>query len=371
MGLWNIQTVAPCMSYVDFGSCVPPPGPALWGPLGLTYNGQLITCPKHYRQTTNWVSNFFYEPENDRLIAHIVLTTTAWPSWDVRRYEFDAATGVQVGDSVFIGIWGAAYTRAATMGSFNKIYACRNSEYYIREISWQYAEPVTGGWGVNPYTWNPQSLYGYAVVNRVDDLLAAASNWTLDCWRTISTTPGRFAQLRLPNVISYLAYESRNYCWVITVDGVILKADYQIPRWEMISTVQNPETDTVKYFITFDTKRHRVVVFRQRSDAADGACQHQLEFYSPMVKAAQLTQPVPVTTLRTGNRIILAANLIGDAGEGVTPYTVNGSMAVPVEGRLATPFSGTGLNGQVCFQYQAPDDACTETLQLAVTVEES
>jgi hypothetical protein len=90
-----------------------------------------------------------------------------------------------------------------------------------------------------------------------------------------------------------------------------------------------------------------------------------------MVSPAQLTQPVPVTSLRANQRIILAAHLIGEAGEGVTPYTVNGKMALPVAGRLITPFSGTELNGRVCFQYQAPDQACEETLQLDVTVEES
>ena len=181
----------------------------------------------------------------------------------------------------------------------------------------------------------------------------------------------RFGILRLPNLISSLCYESRKYCWVITTDGVILKANYLIPRWEMISTVQNPSPDTLKYLIAFDTKRNRVVVLRIRPDAADGACQIQLEFYYPMVKPAYLTQPVPVSSLRSGSRVILAANLIGDAGEGLTPYTVSGAMVAPVEGYLATPFSGTEMDGRVCFQYQAPDIACTETLQLSVTVEES
>lgn len=368
MGLWHLNTVAPCMSYIDHGSCVPPPGPA---PAAFQYNQFLITCPRHYQQATASIANFFYEPGNDRLIVHVQLSQTAWPGWDVRRYEFDAATGVQIGDSESIGIWGAAYTQAASVGSFNKIYACRRNEYLIREIDWRTANPVTGGWSVNPYTWNPKTIYFHAVVNRIDNLLAAVQHWTLDCWRTIGTTPECFGQLRLPNTLGYLAYESRNYCWIITQDGVILKADYQIPRWEMISTVQDPEADTVKYFISYDTKRKRVVVFRQRPDAADGACQHQLEFYYPMVNAAQLTQPVPVTSLRAGNRIILAAHLIGDAGEGVTPFTVEGELAAPVEGRLVTPFSGTELNGRVCFQYQAPDEACTETLELAVTAEES
>jgi hypothetical protein len=193
----------------------------------------------------------------------------------------------------------------------------------------------------------------------------------LDCWRNISTTPERFAQLRLPNILNYLAYESQNYCWVITQDGVILKADYQIPRWEMISAVTDPETDTIKYYIAFDTKRHRVIVFRHRPDAADGACQNQLEFYYPMVKPAQLTQPVPVSSLRDGKQILFVAHLIGDAGEGMTPYTVLGSMSDALAGTLVTPFSGTESNGKVCFKYEPPTAGCVNTLQLTVTVEES
>ncbi len=206
MGLWHLNTVAPCLEYIDQGSCVPPPGPALWGPLGLTYNGELITCPKHYRQSTNSVANFFYEPGNDRIIAHIVLNTTYWPGWDVQRYEFNAEDGAwcnreeALARQAWIGIWGAAYTQKATMGSFNKIYACRNNETKIREVSWEYAEPATNGWWVDPYTWNPKSIYGYAVVNRIDNLLAAAANWTLDCWRNIGATPDMPAWMPDPAV---------------------------------------------------------------------------------------------------------------------------------------------------------------------------
>ena len=312
-------------------------------------------------------------PGSDRLIFHTWLDKTAWPSWDVKRYEFDAATGALVGDAfgTWTGIWGPINSNHPTMGSFGKVYTCRNSETKIREVTYEGLDPVSGGWWVDPYTWSPKSIYTYAIVNQIDNLLVAGANWTLDCWRNISTTPERFATLRLPNVISSICYESRKYCWVITVDGVILKANYLIPRWEMISTVQNPSGDTLKYLIAFDTKRNRVVVLRIRPDATDGACQIQLEFYYPMVKPAYLTQPVPVSSLRSGGRVLMAANLIGDAGEGLTPYTVTGAMVDPVEGYLVTPFSGTEMNGRVCFQYQARDQACTETLQLSVTVEEA
>lgn len=378
MSLWLMKTVPNCLGYIDYKKCYQHT-PPLWGPDGLIYNGNLVTCPRHYMQTTGNLANFFYEPGADKLIAHVILTTIYWPGWDARRYEFDAATGqwtnadpvLSRDPDTFIGIWGAAWTGGATMGSYGKIYACRRSETAIREISWKNAEPVDGGWSVDPYTWNPKSIYGYAIVNRADNTLAAVSSWTLDCWRNISVTPERFAQLRLPNVLGYLAYESRNYCWVITKDGVVLKADYQIPRWEMISKVNKPEVSSTGYAIAFDTKRKQVVVLRLRPDAADGFCQHQLEFYYPMVSPAQLTQPVPVTSLKAGKRVILVAHLIGEAGEGITPYTVNAVLQEPVEGRLVTPFSGTELGGRVCFQYQAPDVACEETLTLETTVEET
>ena len=317
-------------------------------------------------------SGFFYMAGSDRLIFHTWLIQRTWPGWAVRRYEFDADTGALVGDPFGTGIgWGSIYSKNPIMGSLSKIFACRSSSTRIMEVSYEDLVPQAVGWEVDPYHWTPSNIYLYAMVNHLDNLMVAAANWTLDCWRNISTTPERFGILRLPNLISSLCYESRKYCWVITNDGVILKLNYQIPRWEMMSTVQNPAPDTLKYLITFDTLRKRVVVLRIRPDAVDGACQIQMEFYYPMVKPAYLTQPVPVSSLRSGSRVILAANLIGDAGEGLTPYTVSGAMVAPVEGYLVTPVAGTELNGRVCFQYQAPDQACTETLQLSVTVEEA
>jgi hypothetical protein len=374
MSLWHVKTVAPCMEYIDNGVCYPSPSQQNW-----LYHRELITCPRHFQQTTLAVPHFFYEPGNDRLVAQILLNTTYWPSWDARRYEFDPDTGSWMNrdsvlnrdDDSWTGIWGASWTGAATMGSFNKIYACRNSETKIREISWRTAVPIDNGWWVDPYTWNPKSIYNFAVVNRVDNLLAAAASWTMDCWANIGATPERFGQLRLPNVLNYLAYENRNYCWGITKDGVIVKADYQVPRWEMISTVQDPTDDARGYYLTFDTKRKRVVVFRWREDAADGACRNQLEFYYPMVSPARLTKPVPVTSLRAGKRLVFVSHLIGDAGEGLSPYTVEGEMAAPVEGRLITPFTNTERSGRAAFQYQAPDSDCIETLRLRTTVEET
>ncbi|MBW1953723.1 MAG: hypothetical protein JRI66_11695, partial [Deltaproteobacteria bacterium] len=229
MSLWEIKTVQPALEYIDHGECYDTP------PDSIIYNRHLVTCPRHYEQTILDVPHFFYEPGGDKLILHLLLGTTYWPSWDARRYEFDPDTGEWLNresvlnrqDDSWIGIWGAAWTGHATMGSFNKIYACRRSETAIREISWRTASPVEGGWWTDPWDWNPSTIFRFAVVNRVDDIIAGGQAWTLDCWRNISTVPEKFGQLRLPDVLNYLAYENRNYCWLITRGGIILKADYR------------------------------------------------------------------------------------------------------------------------------------------------
>jgi hypothetical protein len=371
MSLWPIRTIAPCMEYIDNGGCYTTP------PASIVYNRGLVTCPKHYKQSTQNVSHFYYDVGADLLRAIVIYRTIYWPGWDVKRLDFDAGTGEWLNrDEVLarqvnVGIGNVAWTGKVSLGSFNKLYACMHNSTEIKEVDPETVGPVSGGWSVNPYTWDPGSIYTAAVVNRNDDYLAGVSGWILDCWKNISTAPERFGQMRLPNVLGYLTYESRKYCWIITKDGVILKADYQVPRWEMTSRVQDPELSSIDFLVAFDTKRNQVVVWRSRPDAADGACQHQMEWYYPMVCPDQLTQPVPVSSLRSGKRIFLVAHLIGEAGEGLSPYTVKGELVSPVIGRLISPFSMTEMNGRVTFQYQAPDEACEETLSLETTVEET
>jgi hypothetical protein len=377
MSLWPVDTVAPCMEYIDLGRCFPSP-PPLWYEGRWWYNPRLVTCPRHYTQETDSIAGFFYEPNNDILVLYLVLKTTYWPNWDVRRYEFRAGDGAWLNrDAVlnresdtFLGT-GGLYLRSATMGSYNKIYGpWRLGLGYVGEINWRNSRPVDGGWRFYDWDWD-RKAYRFAVVNRVDGVVAAAESWELECLANVDTDPTIFGRLRLPNVLDYLAYENRNYCWGITKDGVILKADYLIPRWEMISTVQDPADNVKGFAITFDTRRKRVVVFRWRTPAADGACRNQLEFYYPMVNAARLLPPVPVTSLRTGRRITLVSHLVGDAGEGLTPYIVNGELVEPVSGRLVTPFTNTEQSGRAAFQYQAPYEPCTETLRVSTIVEET
>ncbi len=342
------------------------------------YNRHLVVCPRHYDQETNAILGFFYEPGNDLLVLYLSLVTTYWPGWDVRRYEFRAEDGTWTNRSAVLGraadtFIGADtfYLRSATSGTYNKIYGVwRLGTGFIGEINWRTARPLASGWRFYDWDWNRKS-YRHVIVNRIEGLMVGVESWEMECLAHIDATPRLFGRLRLPNVLNYLTYENRNYCWAITADGVILKADYQIPRWEMISTVQDPTPDTKGFAITFDTKRKRVVVFRWRSPAQDGSCQNQLEFYYPMVNAAKLLPPVPVTSLRTGKRITFVSHIIGDAGEGLSPYQVNAELIQPVSGRLLTNFTNTERSGRAVLQYQAPQTPCTDTLKIKTVVEET
>jgi hypothetical protein len=387
MSLWAVQTIAPCMSYVDNVVCNQVAVPRTWtgSQWQGTYNPALLVCPKHFNQTMQSSRvKFVYDPSADAYKMFAMLSCTPWPGWDARRYEFSADTGewlneedvlghVNMGDGEsFVGVWGMSYTNQLSMGSYNKIYATRAETTAIVEINANSLERVTGGWSADPYKdWSPKTVYAQAVVNRVDGYLAGATAWNLDCWRNIGTTPERFGTLKLPGELSYMCWESKNYLWIICKDGVICKVDYTVPRFEMLSAVQNPESSALGYAIAFDTKRRRLCVFRVMPDASDGACQHQLEFYYPCVQPQRITAPVPVTSLKaTGKEITFVSHIIGDAGEGCSPLNVSAELSGVENGSVKTPVSSSELNGRVTHRYQCPDEGATDTILLSAEVED-
>lgn len=365
MALKTVNIVRPCLSYQDCGTCFPT-GPPWWiDGIGPVYGGNLITCPRHYYNSISSIAGFVYDPGADLLRLMVWFNQVRWPGWGVARFDFSAETGALVAGPTGTTFWGVAYTSGASCGSYNKIYSCFTMYYTVQEIDPLSYNPVVGGWSVKPWDWNG-SVYGLAVVNRQDQYLAAVSSWFIDCWKNIGTTPNLFAQVRVPRQISSMTYENRNYLWVVCTDGTIGKLDYTIPRWEMISSVQDPTSDALGYSIAFDTKRKRVVVFRWLPDAVDGSATSQLEFYYPTVEAVTLTQPVPVSSLRAGNKVNFVSHLIGSTGEGVTPFMANSSLVPMASGTLLTPYAGTELNGRVALRYAAPVDACTDTLEVTV-----
>lgn len=380
MSLRLVQTISPAMEYIPLEKDCYPVAPPYWSEEeGYCYNGYLIACPRKYRQETTSLSHFFYEPSSDTIRIILISTVTWWPGWDASIYIFNAETGEWLNRAeVFahtagVGIWGTSWTAHVSLGSYNKIYASMNTDLRILEVDPTTLNEITGGWSVNPNAdpWNPHTTnLRMAVVNRIDQIIAGTAGATLDCWEKIESTPEKFASLAMVGQPSYLCWENRNYLWTIGGDGTISKIDYKVPRYEMISSVQNPEITSTGYRIAFDTKRKRVVVFRAMPNAEDGTCQHQLEFYYPMVNATYLTAPVPIRSLRAGGKIQFVSHLRGDAGEGVTPYTVNAELINDVHGYLVSPFAGTELNGRVTHGYQAPDEPAADTIQLTATVDE-
>jgi len=89
-----------------------------------------------------------------------------------------------------------------------------------------------------------------------------------------------------------------------------------------------------------------------------------------LYRIARLTDPVPVTRLRNGEKARFVAHLYGDSGEGAGTYPLRGMLSEPAAGALLTPITTTEQSGAATFQYQAPDEAATETLNLSATVGE-
>lgn len=353
MALYPVAAVSPCLSYNLWNGVQPQ----------YLYNPYLIAPPRIYAEEISGIAQFFYEPGNDLLVAYIMMNIIDWPGWAVYRYTWQAETGA-FKEKVKKSVW-LAWINHAGNGSLNKIFTTRRDGSLIQEVTWD-SLAYQGGWQADPSAWNPSTLFNYAVVNLQDGLLAGVSSWSLDIWN-ISGTPSLKGSLRLPNTLGYLAYEDRRHCWITTKDGMVAKANYRIPRWEMLSAVQDPSPDAINYLCAFDTRRKRLAVFRQRPNAADGACRCQLEFYRPIYRVAGLTDPVPVSALRAGERVRFVSHLYGDAGEGVAGYMVNAALEAPALGEVLTPRGAAELNGAITFRYQAPAPG-QDTLQLSAMI---
>lgn len=338
-----------------------------WDNRSPSYHPYLVTPPRVYTEALTSVMDFFYEPGNDYLVAYSFLDIIDWPGWAALRFTWDAGSGKFLGRADAIA-GNMAYAGGLGLGSYKKIYGMNTSDYQIRELDWD-SLGYGGGWSIDPSAWSPTVDFGRAMVNREDSLLAgidAATGRQLLVY-SFSGTPILQGQLHLPDSLGYLTYEDRYSCWIITQSGLIAKARYNRtpPRWEMLSAVQDPTSDATAYFCAFDTKRKRLAVLRQRPDAADGACQSQLEFYWPVYQASAITDPVPLTPLRAGQDVKFAAHLIGAAGEGVASRTLNVSLASPANGEIRTPSAPVDLNGVATILYRA-SQAGADTLQLSV-----
>jgi hypothetical protein len=356
MSLWPIKTVT---GIIEYGLCDGGGG---------AYAPDLCVEPKIYKESIDVIHHFFYEPSNDLLIAYILFRQKAWPGWGVSRFEWSAETGEFI-NRASVSIWTVSWNLHAGIGSYNKTFCVRPYDWKITEVPWNTISWTSPMWSMDMATWNPNPQLRYVVVNLQDNLIAGIKDWNLEVW-DISGTPTRRGSMRLPNVLGYLAMESREICWVITKDGIILKANYKDnpPRWEMITSIQNPSPDAINYFITWDQKRGRVAVMRQRPDAADGACQCQFEFYRPLIKVVDITEPVPVGRHRAGDLTEFVAHLYGAAGEGITPYRVLGSLQTPALGSLLRAEGVSAVNGSISLLYRAPDEPGEDTLIVEATI---
>jgi len=195
------------------------------------------------------------------------------------------------------------------------------------------------------------------------------SSWVANIYRMSTKTI--LGSLRFPAAPNCLSWESRRFAWAIAPSGSIFKLAYGAvpPRFELMSSVQNPDPAAKDYRLAFDTLRNRLAVLRWLPDSAEGSCNLKLEFYRPLVKvsATGLTDPVPLAPIRAGQATRFVAHLHGDMGEGLGAYNLNAQVADPAVGRALSPAAPTLVNGEASFGYQAPPGSTGEQDTLVIS----
>ena len=348
------------------------------------------------RLSINWAGSghFFYMPSQDRLILKYILDacwTTAMLGIPVSTYQTMFAINPQTGalDAAFqdwaymLGGLIQRDVKGIEPGSYGKFYTTSSvfSSGMVFEIDFTTMRPVENGWyklyadlpefaTLFPGAWvaAPQ----HSIVNREDGILMinGYNSRELHFWNIASTPHVYLGKMTAPGVVSDVSYEDRYRLWVITKNGYLQKINYHLLRTELLTELPDKEATDHNYLVAWDQKRFRVVVFRHKADASNGACTSTVEFYRPLPKVELLTDPVPIRPLRWGKHIPFSFHLVGTAGEGISPYMVQASLIPPAEGYLERASMGTGQYGIGGAEYVAPAQSCQETLHLEANIED-
>jgi hypothetical protein len=351
MALELIDTVAPCFDYQPYTG----------NPGGYyVYNSGLITPPRQYVETINYLKQFFYDPVEDLYVAFASFSYAFWPSWRFYRIVWDGSDGAlnteyTTGNAALIF---SHWTNQVSVGGYDKFYATGNSFLEVKEIDWQ-AQTWTG-WKCYDWAGRNPSVFSHAIVNRTDQIVAGIGSSPMLYIYNYGTQE-LLGKVAILDHGQYMTYENDQLLWITHASGQLAKVNYQTRRHEMLSRVAGVSADDITYLCAFDTNRKRLAILRHKKDAADGACQMQLEFYNPVPQAQVITAPVPVNSLEAGRQITFAGHVLGDAGEGIASHSVTASLATPTNGQLSAGQVFTGLNGSFSLGYTGPGGS-SETL---------
>jgi hypothetical protein len=389
MALWPIKNIGP-MTWL-YGRCDTNGCPAT----------DMCTPPLEYcdRFTTGFggwrgLINFFYYPTYDcffipavfdchpsisaggYFIGYLVLD----PETGQRRTEIEQSLAAL--PSVISGsIWNFLSTKSVEAGSYGKVFVVRTFIFStsIFEVDPGSLEAIDGGWSIDtgtlpnyPSEWVVDGPDG-AIVNITDDYLAIVGASMVRegrVWKNVSGTPEYLGAVPVPaDAIYDVAYENEQYFWVSMAGGYLMKVDYKNVRVEFFSQLPDVDADDRRYLIAWDQLRGRLAVLRQKTDdPTTGACRCTLEFYRPIGKAALLSDPVPVNSLRAGKHIPFIFHLLGTAGEPIAPYTIQAALDTPAKGALLSGFARSGVGGMGTVEYQASMVTGQDTLQLQATI---
>jgi hypothetical protein len=369
MALWKIKQTTP----YEYPLCDGRP---------VIKHGDILCTPDNpHAETWYTVYWFYYCPPLDAHVAFIMyLEPYGIVGGGIKRLFFDADTlehrpdldaSVPGGYSVFGEVW-LNMTMFVESGAFGKCFMYNRWNFgKIFEVSPYNLQTFDGAWFIEDDDLpNCPDLSRGApnggIVNLQTGYLVLSHSSMLHFWKDLNTTPTYLGWLYAPiaNLMD-MAYENLNYCWAVGSQGTVMKIDYTRPRVELLSRINDPQAEgDRKYLLSFDPKRGRLVLFREKTDdPATGANRCTLEAYRPIPKLDTLTEPVPLDSLRVGKTIPFESFLVGDAGEGISPYRVQASLEDPgADGALLQSNIMTRLNGQVMVDYLAPASPATDTL---------
>ena len=285
----------------------------------------LVVLPKIYTQRITQIIGLFVlarTTENAEAFYSLLVGIDVYfyfAGWPALRFDFDAATGEQIG-----------LARNIPIPLVNgRVSQSPNGQLYNNDGGTAVTFPLdpdtllASGSGYDWDYWHDGATYGNTVYAIMIDPLAglAVIKTNLNTNTEVSvhqlSDGDTVRRIGVAGMVHSIAAESPGTCYVVATNGVISVVDYI--NGQILGVFRmTGQASFFNFAIAWDPVYRRALLCEVEDDAADGAATSTIRGYRPVPVPLALTPPLPIRTPRLGRTVPVIVRAYGDAGEGVS-----------------------------------------------------
>ena len=282
----------------------------------------------------------FFDPNNEGVIVAVAtMDYIYWPSWNNKRWEFDANDGTLIRHGSFIG--NSFYGYSFYQGAGGELYQLQiTGGAYLVTADYQLSDFI------DQDTYDAISLGPFMVDRARNRIVMASSNEFRQIGVYNFTSGALIERFDLPDAVVDVCHGGGTKVYILLANNAVVGLDY-VSGWyfEYVKVpyigIGHDNRGGVR--ITYDKRFQRLLACWITPDAEDGASTTRIHGYRNRPVPTHVCKPIPLRRLRASEKSPVWVKAIGDLGEGLlSTATVEATVEPSRIVRTEVPLDGAG-----------------------------